>query len=128
MSARTKIATMRCTWPGCEALGRYEYDNQREYADVERRRPTYRCTRHYNDGKDVLGADNPLLTNTYVVVAAHGSQFWQHEGEEDHLSSGFSHGPGFKAYATDFPVGTRLRVTAEVVAARPGGDGGGESG
>ncbi len=28
--------------------------------------------------------------------------------------SGFMFGPGFKAWAKDFPVGTRIRVTAEI--------------
>lgn len=30
-------------------------------------------------------------------------------------SSGFIHGPGFKAYPNDFPEGTIIRITAEVI-------------
>lgn len=39
--------------------------------------------------------------------------FWIGEGESS--GSGFTFGPGFKAFATDFPEGTQLRITAEVV-------------
>jgi len=38
--------------------------------------------------------------------------FWHGPG---FLTSAFAHGPGFKAFADDFPPGTRLRVTVEIV-------------
>lgn len=39
--------------------------------------------------------------------------YWTAEGERP--GSGFTYGPGFKAFGRDFPEGTKLIVTAEVV-------------
>jgi hypothetical protein len=38
--------------------------------------------------------------------------FWV--APEKHLKSGFTFGNGYKAYANDFPEGTKLTVTASI--------------
>lgn len=104
--------------PGCSKLGFFEYSTQREYAAHQtslRTRP-WRCTRH-TAPDEVLSTENLSRTLTLVATPGEGilsdELFWKAEGA-DRLDSGFVHGPGFKAYASDFPVGTRLTVTVHV--------------
>lgn len=104
--------------PGCSKLGFFEYSTQREYAAHQtslRTRP-WRCTRH-TAPDEVLSTENPTRTFTLVATPGEGllsdELFWKAEGA-DRLDGGFVHGPGFKAYASDFPAGTRMTVTVQV--------------
>lgn len=68
----------------------------------------FRCTRH-SKPEEVLSADN--MTTEVVMVSK------KSDGCGDHLyweRNGVQHGPGFKAWADDFPEGTRLVVTARI--------------
>lgn len=129
---------------GCRERAGYIYSTRAEYADAARRYATepWTCTRHSN-AEEVLGLNN--MSRTAEVVAGRirvpgydrdlaqyeatmanpqryytprkpeeflPGLFWSGSGA---LTSGFIHGPGFKAFADDFPEGTRLRVTVEVV-------------
>lgn len=87
-----------------------EHGNQSEAAENYRKAKTWRCMRHVNNGDDVVGVGNAIET-TWVATAKDYGQFW-HDGER--LVGGFAHGPGFKAWAKDFPEGTILYVVAEV--------------
>lgn len=103
--------------PGCPKTGFFEYATQREYAAHQTSLSTrpWRCTRH-TAPDEVLSAENPSRTVTLVATPGERSPddlFWKVEGA-NRLDSGFVHGPGFKAYASDFPVGTRLSVTVHI--------------
>lgn len=118
MSRRRYTHRARCI-PGCTETGYFEYGSQREYAahqQVLRTRP-WRCVRH-TAPEEVLGNESPTRTVTLIATPGHGNiadtLFWREENSE-RLGSGFEHGPGFKAYANDFPAGTRLTVTATIV-------------
>lgn len=111
MGSRSRTTTLRCTWPDCRETSLYEYDNQREYAEIHARRTTHRCLRHRNDLADVLAQDNRAVSTELVIVQKDHGRFW---GTLTKAVQGLVTGPGFQAWARDFPVGTRLRITAEV--------------
>lgn len=96
-----------CAEPGCKEIAFFGYDTQRELRASTYRSRDWLCTRHaYPD--EVLSAWNP--TTEHVMVSKRGAAdrlYWNG-------SSGFTFGPGFKAFADDFPEGARLVVTAHV--------------
>lgn len=109
MARRTYTLLLRCPAKGCTSRPTfYEYTNRRDYMDGVRRYRggTTPCTRHLRPD-EVLSADAPERTATFVAKDG----YWHDTNTERRVStSGF--GPGFKAYAQDFPEGSRLTVTA----------------
>lgn len=107
---KEKTATLRCVEPGCGEYGHFSYRTREDYNNLSRTyREGWRCTRHRSPDK-VLTPDNPERTRELVAMPIEGiaGLFW------DGLN-GFSHGPGFLAWAKDFPEGTRLIVTARII-------------
>lgn len=112
-----------CAEPGCTETY-YSVASTREDERSTRawyaKRP-WRCTRH-TAADEVLSTEN--LERVTVLTADRvesRSSRRRPEGEPDYLdglfwsgSSGFQYGPGFKAFAKDFPPGTRLIVTARI--------------
>lgn len=106
--------TVYCAEKGCtERPAYYEYSSQRERAEAQgdRRKTPYRCSRHLRP-EQVLSVENSERTMVRIAQRASGVKdptklFW--DGQ-----SGFDFGPGFKAYASDFPEGTRLVITARI--------------
>lgn len=122
MSRRGASHREACQHAGCKESGWYEFDTQREYREyLERRRgKPWFCTRHTRPD-EVLSSDNPECTTVLVATELSSDltgnplgRFWIAEGLT--TGSGFTYGPGFKAYAEDFPEGTRLVVTARIEA------------
>lgn len=115
MSRRTYTVTYRCAEDGCTASAFSEASNLRERAEITGRlaKDPWRCTRHRKP-EDVLGAANPQ--REAVLVAGRYKElrelFWV--DERGIAGSGLQHGPGFKAFANDFPEGTRLVITARI--------------
>jgi hypothetical protein len=66
----------------------------------------YRCVRH-SQPDQVLSAESRILTHEITSRQEPSGRYFGH--------SGFVSGPGFKVFAEDFPPGTTLRVTAEIV-------------
>jgi hypothetical protein len=127
---RDYFLTLRCPTPGCtEQPTVYGYTTQRDYRDaVKRYGHTFACLRHRKPGEVLDPADNPRTSITYVSVGLTRYStvdkkhypiglFWVTEQElatsDDPTGSGSLYGPGFKAWAKDFPEGTRITVTAE---------------
>lgn len=104
----------KCGHEGCTEFVRYDADNRRHYIDLEKRygNGQWRCCRH-SQPNEVLSSSNSQIINELRVIADGEHLYW---GKE-RAFSGFSHGPGFKAFAEDFPEGTVLRITAEIVPA-----------
>lgn len=119
MSKRGVSHRAVCAHEGCGESAWYEFDTQREYRewiDRNRQRP-WKCTRHFKPA-EVLSKDAPERTEVLVSTNINSPTgrplglFWVPEGGVS--GSGFTHGPGFKAYTSDFPEGTRLIVTARI--------------
>jgi hypothetical protein len=112
-----------CTHQGCKETGIFSYNTRREYSEGYKRNKTWTCARHTKPD-EVLS-----LINTKTETTIHCKQllfkggpeilgkFWQ---PKDFLGteicdSGFQYGNGYKAYAADFPEGTIIKITAEVI-------------
>ncbi|MXN51852.1 hypothetical protein GR158_12040 [Shinella sp. AETb1-6] len=104
----------KCGHEGCTEFARYEAGTRKHYLDLSLRygNGKWRCVRH-SQPDEVLSSTNTKLVNELRVIVDDGHSYW---GKE-RASSGFKHGPGFKAFAEDFPEGTVLRITAEIVPA-----------
>jgi hypothetical protein len=103
-----------CTFDGCNERGFTEYDGAADRTKAEQWRLRWRCVRHSKDGEDVLTPDRRTLSTVLVNAEESYGLFWRPEGA-DIGGSGFTFGPGFKVFSKDWPAGTRLRVTAEIV-------------
>lgn len=115
MARRGYSYSPQCVHDGCTERAHYYFETRREErqtVDSLRRRGGWRCVRHTRPD-EVLSTD---ATAREVVLTNHAETygvFWRAEGSDSN-GSGFTYGPGFKAYAEDFPIGTRLIVAARV--------------
>lgn len=102
----------KCGHPGCVEFTRYEADNRKHYIELETKYGAgkFRCVRH-TDLNSVLSSENDRIVDEMTVLQEPHGLYW---GKEK-AWSGFTSGPGFRAFAEDFPPGTILRVTAEVI-------------
>jgi len=108
MSRQKYFVRRHCAHEGCQESARYEYDTLRDRAESERRNAgkPWHCVRH-SSPDSVLSAGKETSV-TLVNVRTDNGLFWNG-------TRGFVYGPGFKAFAVDFPEGAKLIVTAKVV-------------
>ncbi len=103
-----------CSYPGCKETQFYHYDTQREvregHSAQQQRAGTWLCVRHTRPA-EVLSEANPTTSHVLVAVELDYGKFWRADGQ-DSGGSGFIFGGGYKAYAADFPAGTRITITA----------------
>ncbi len=112
MSWSYGIYRASCGHDGCPEFARYEASNKTEYIDLSKRygNGQYRCVRH-SQPNEVLSKENTKIISEVKVFPESYGKFWGAEKAQN----GFSHGLGYKAFAEDFPAGTILRVTAEII-------------
>lgn len=107
MARRNYPLRKNCAHDGCREVARWSYETQRDLVSSFEFRNEYRCIRHSRP-MEVLATDNDATEKVLVSKrGAGGNMYWD--------NSGFVHGPGFKAFADDFPEGTQLVVTARIV-------------
>lgn len=116
MAKREYRVKVRCRHEGgCDEWATYicttraEEKEQREWL----RKYPYRCVRHRNL-EEVLSVENTIRVKTLVAGRAKSHPelkdlYWSDDG------SGFVYGSGFKAFADDFPIGTKLEITAKII-------------
>lgn len=80
--------------------------------ELRRRQKPWYCTRHTRP-EEVLTESNAVREHVLEVYEMSYGKFWRAAGT-DQSGSGFTYGPGFKAFADDFATGTRLIVTARI--------------
>jgi hypothetical protein len=103
---------VKCSYEGCTEYGHYSADSRREYIELCKRYSTWACVRH-RCPKEVLSESNSLLESSQTVVVLPSGKYWTTDATSK-PGSGFQYGPGFKAFADDFPVGTKLIITARI--------------
>lgn len=103
---------MRCSVADCGECGLFNFENRAEYDNHCATRKEWKCVRH-TDPESVLSETNQKIVWTSEPSGRSAS--YPNLTEPFFGSSGFIYGNGYKAYACDFPVGTRIRVTAEVL-------------
>lgn len=103
---------LRCHKPGCTETGFAEYDTQRERMEITSgRASTWMCGRHMDEHRN-LTLESGAKTAVLVATKTEYGQFWYPEGKT--TGSGLNRSEAHKAYAEDFPEGTRLVITAYV--------------
>lgn len=107
MARRGYSVTKRCVFPGCTETGFQNYESRRSMRESTWANSDWTCCRH-SKPDEVLSPESLVRVTEHVCSQNCGRNYWNGR-------SGFEHGPGFKAYADDFPVGTVLRITAEIV-------------
>ncbi|MEH3142502.1 MAG: hypothetical protein PGN37_20485 [Mycobacterium kyogaense] len=114
MSRRGYDRRRVCAEDGCREVTITNYEFKRDYADAARReksQPPWKCLRHSRP-REVLSTTNRATVGVLECVESeYGSRFW-HNGERS--TTGWEHGPGFMAWAKDFPVGTKLVVSTDI--------------
>ena len=110
MSRREWTFTGVCGHEGCTERFTYRYPTRRDlvssyevknYSDGR-----WRCIRHARPD-EVLSATNLATTHELVNEQKSYGRFFGNFGSVS--------GPGFKAFANDFPAGTKIIVTTQVV-------------
>lgn len=98
-----------CTEPGCIEAANYRYDTKRDMLESFelKHRATYKCLRH-SKGSGVL-----TMANTKVEWTSDASR--QESYGRFFSSSGVIVGHGYYVAAKDFPAGTRVKITCEVL-------------
>lgn len=114
MSRREWTRRVACAYAGCKEVAHYRYDTHNHLRDAEKRAAgkDWYCTRH-DTPEEVLSPSNPERTVT--LTAARSQRHPNLKGLFWDTGSGFIFGPGFKAYADDFPEGTRIVITYSVL-------------
>ncbi len=122
MGRRTHLLRRPCKHDGCPEVSHMEFDTLLERANYYKTHGlTWLCIRHAKPN-EVLSAGNPVtervLTASVVLDEVRRGElrplsglFWVGDG---HTGSGLLTGPGFKAFARDFPEGTRLVISARI--------------
>ena len=105
---------VRCGVKGCKNGAHYEAQNQKEAREIIEQygNGKYRCAKHTNPEK-LLSLDRKKITS--IQIAEKSKKYPNLDGLYWNDGSGFIFGPGFKAFADDFPAGTKLIVTAEIM-------------
>jgi len=102
-----------CAEDGCREVRITNYGYKRDYADAVRRekaQPPWKCLRHSRP-EQVLGVHNLEVISECGRVQSEGYGTPRWEGA---YHGGWATGPGFMAWAEDFPLGTRLIITARI--------------
>lgn len=128
MARREYTIELTCAEPGCREHSFAVAETRQEERDARARyaKHPYRCVRHMSPG-EVLSAEEPNRSITLTVIEVHRKDYrgedyvlglyWGRDAESAH--HGFVYGDGYKAFARDFPIGTRL--TINVAIELPGG-------
>lgn len=110
MAKRDWPLRFQCAHQGCTEHVTYRYDTRRDLVNSYELKSYsgdkgWRCVRH-SQPNEVLSEEN-LETRAEVVSReeSHGRFFG---------NQGFIYGLGFKAFAKDFPPGTKLIITARI--------------
>lgn len=103
---------IKCNDQQCKETSSYGYKTRKDFnAAVKRHNGKYLCTRH--SGDDLLTLEK--LTNSRTYVNKKSEKY----PELDNLfwdgSSGFTYGGSWKAFASDFPEGTKIIETVQVI-------------
>lgn len=120
MARKSYDIRLVCAESGCNYTTYTTADTRREETDIRRRyaEKPYRCVRHTHP-EEVLSDTN--RERSTVMVAGKSEKYPHLDNLYWGRGSGFVSGPGFKAYAEDFPEGTKLIISARIELPEAGG-------
>lgn len=106
--------SLKCNEEGCKEYVHYSYDTKKEYsAGYQRHIKTYKCVRHAHPNEVLNATDNMKIEK--IVINGKSKKYPDLKGLFWNDSSGFTYGNGWKAFANDFPEGTKIKITAEII-------------
>lgn len=109
-----------CADPGCRESVTYRHETRAdEAASVKSQREhPWKCARHLRPDQ-VLGPGREVIAGVMTVIARPSARSWETpriwEAPGWLFRSDSIHGPGFRAFAADWPEGTRLEITARIL-------------
>lgn len=103
----------KCTHEGCKEFSITNHRTYKEMREYQSTKKKWTCPRHSHPEK-VLSIENNNTVETLIVESTDNGQYWRKLGSQN-LSSGFQHGNGYRAWAKDFPVGTKLIVSTQII-------------
>lgn len=109
-----RIVSFKCAEPNCKEYHHISCANRKEVVQTQNSYSgKWECTRHASPEK-LLSTTNQKRYAEAVALPVKGAPglYWHGEG---FIRSGFCSGPGFKAFAKDFPEGTKIQVKIRVV-------------
>lgn len=118
---RSVTITHHCAFPGCDQTARFHYSSNAEYIAshefkrYEKRREPYFCAKH--SSRIVLSPT--VLKSEWLSEPSRPLDGHPEDSYRSFGSQGIMFGPGFAAEGRDFPIGTRIKVTAEVILPEP---------
>lgn len=115
MARRTIRCHTHCHHEGCKETAFWDCESRADYLRIEAKYArNWKCTRH-STPEQVLSIDQPKIVYEIASTRRETGLYWG--------SHGFVYGDGYKAFCGDFPEGTILRVTAEIVLPAESGGG-----
>lgn len=113
MSRRGHTRRVNCTAEGCREFAIYHFNSLREIKESDTLKRPWRCVRHSNPDA-VMALDNLTRSETLTATKVKDLKglFWYRDGAK--TGSGFTYGPGFKAFASDFPEGAKITISATI--------------
>lgn len=107
---------VKCSQDGCREYAHYECSSRREYSELYERKKNWLCNRH-SSPNEVLSLENTDAKQVLFVAETQIGKFWQLEKDfgTSKMQSGFQYGNGYRAWAKDFPVGTKLIISAQII-------------
>lgn len=107
-------ARYKCKHEGCSEWIFSEYDSLKEMRSYHDKRQNWLCSRHSQPG-NLLSLESLIKTTIFTNQEIMNSKGDSVLGRFFNGAFGFMSGPGFKVIAEDFPVGAKLKVTAEII-------------
>ena len=104
--------TIRCSVEGCTESQLYTFTSRKKYNAFASEHPSFKCLRHDNP-EQVLSETNKMTQITYECLEIKGKNYWNKKGMAG--GYGFIGGDGYKSWADDFPIETKLVITAKVI-------------
>ncbi len=103
-----------CGHDGCGESSFYGYRNRKGVIELQEKYGSgkWKCIRHSNPDL-MLSVEN--LKNEKVLTSGKSKKYPNLDGTFWDDGSGFIAGPGFRAYSDDFPSGTKIVITAEII-------------
>jgi len=115
MGKREYYHYVKCSHDECKETGFYTATSRRELSEIANRNRVWKCVRH-TAPNEVLSEESPNKRIVLTVIESNEHNYWANE--DGKLGSGFVYGSGYKAYASDFHVGTKLVITVELIPAQ----------
>lgn len=114
MGKRQYTLNVKCNHEGCNEWGHYSYDTRKEYNEgYQRNHKKYKCIRHIAPNEVLNKTDNTKIET--ILTASKSKKYPDLNGLFWNDGSGFNYGSGYQAHANDFPEGTILKITAEII-------------